>query len=64
MGCFPSWTLTETCIWSDAVISGGLISRRRQTNWKGLKEEQQNDYRPGGMDLWEKMKRTKYVKPN
>lgn len=47
-------------ICSDAGISGSL--RKRQTNWKGLKEEKENDYRPRGRNLWAKMKRTKYVK--
>lgn len=51
----PESSVENVC--SDAVISGSLISRKRQTSWKGLKEEQQNDYRPGGMDLQGKMKR-------
>lgn len=33
----------------------------RQTG-KVSKKNNKNDYRPGGMDLWGKIKRTKYVK--
>lgn len=46
------------------VLYGDPISKKRQANHKGLIEEQQNDYRPRGVNLWGQMKRTKYVKPD